>query len=570
MANFKQWVQRVFAGENDLEQPSLIPEGYVASSINLLPKRDSRGLVVRDGFTTSYTFTGKNNVLAIFRKRKLNGSIATLVAITDITNSPHTGDGDLYMYYSGDDFATAPTQIYKWTDVLPTTGAWFSDWDGDRIFFSFGALGGSTHELYTWDFVMTDTGGDGTVDSWIKVQDVVPDPDVDAPDMKYIVNFRGRLFGAMGSTIYFCGTDDTGNPRWKQWSFGASTGTQAIIDDGGSMVIQPFGEEVIGLRPSKEGLLVFKENSIVLWSWSDSGAPWEVQQGAKTEILAHNIGLISHEACVRDGDGYIFAAKDPAGAITIYGYLDGDITAMSADIPNKFAKLSSSQAMHLALFDNLIFIIARLAAGTYPEIHCVFDIATKGWFGIDAPYIECVSTGAPSTFQYLGGVPGKGMGDGRLLKYPSGVYHDNTSTDITWSLKLAALDLGAPFDDKFFRVFWVEAGAGETSTINVEFDVNNAGGRSTHTSDPITVSGVAGLEWGDDTPTPPVPADLVWGTGLPGEPVWDATGTEEVKYVPLGMRGVSIQPTISGTVDNSLYINAVGVGYRDRKPRSVV
>lgn len=701
MANFKQWVQQVFSGENDREQPNLIGDNELQECVNMLPMRDGKGLRLREGFELLYDSSALDEqatfeVVAVFVKTLQDTTQVILFALDDGT--------DILVYAQPDSTWTDdPILLLTEEDMSAVyTGFWFSDWDGDRVFWTCG------NHLFTWDFVETITAPATTPDSVILVGDhqsdttgtiaattkvaeaanntvtgggdavtavasadnttyitlvdensyieysgtalSIPDdaditkveiivnvqgasaaaaafklqpyisgsyytgdaaialasatwvtkkntylenpvtgrnwtvaeaealvrwkilgtdnnPDIrvdytvmtieyttPAPHMRYIINHRGRLFGAKGtdSTVYFSGTDDTGvHSRWENWSAATGQGTQAIIDDGGNMLIFPFGEAVRGLRSTREGLLVFKDKSIVMWDWSDAGAPWEVTQGAKTTILSTGIGLVSHEAITSDGLGLMFLAFDTGNNVGVYRYENGQIERISGSIPNKLKALTPSTNMHCSMFDDMLLIVARKSSDSDASLQCLFDKRTGGWFSLNTPDIVASSTGAAADQLYFASTS-------KILAFPSSGYTDEDEA-IPWSIKTRNFDAGSPFVDKFWRVFWFEGGADGVETIAIDFSVDTEKGNFPIAADDESTSAQGGVDWDD--------AGITWDSVPPV--LWDETGDDAVFYIPLGVRGSAITATVSGAAESRVFIDSIGLAYRDRKPRSI-
>lgn len=394
-----------------------------------------------------------------------------------------------------------------------------------------------------------------------------------APSIENIVQHNGRLWGSKGNIVYFCGTDDDtlgeGYPRWRNWTplvksaeyVGTTWETRAEVsyDDGSSMMIPPYGTNVTALRSTANGLLVFKERSISVWTYPDAAAPFEVTEGAAITTLVSSVGCVDDDSLAQDGDTIYFIGNDDADRWSLYRFADSQVEDVGFNLKNRWTAYKGSRIVAGAILGKRYYVFGD--AG----MEMMYDISLGAWFQMDStrPGVSFVSVarGFGQGYISLGG------DDGRVWQYPSTLFVDNGNMDIPFSLKSRTVAPDGIFREHKFRELYLEGGANGDVDFNYAIDYTDFG---------LADEGVFNTDFSTT-----VEQWLAEGDGLQTDKwneesdVWyseRSTGsyldTLKAMKERINTRARGATITVTGMADTFVLLNKFGVGYRSRQDKA--
>lgn len=361
-----------------------------------------------------------------------------------------------------------------------------------------------------------------------------------APSGRYLTYFRGRVFivNPNSSTVYYSGTRtdydrddkdsftpphevDTPIKSWELWNIRLDL-SRANIGHGASMIIGKKTEAIRGIVDTEEGILVFKENQILLWTWPDSAAPHEVTQGADVQEIAANIGLVSYRTLVKDNGRIFFLGMVENGKYKIFTMNGGEINAVTNLVDTTMSRIVNYDTARGVMHGDYYILFADTGEGVKPFLSInVINGSIVEFAGADV--------NAVATFDAYGKIlAGSG---GNIIQFPgfSAVDADGTYYEI----ETQRIDSGKPFSDNKYRKFWSgidtlvsENIVARDESLSVEFDFD------------------------DDT-----------------ESYTETVSGRDTAIVNLNKRSNSMKVKLSGIATGKLRINNLGVAVRDRKSK---
>jgi len=563
------WQDDFTGGVNDRLTMDKLAENQCVSIKNLIPSKLGRSLDVRGGVaaTSIGIAASRDDVLGTFGKKLTNGVEVTIVAyISGAIGHKVLSLEVVYMNGS----VLSKTQIDCTAVTLNSSrefatsleAVWFCDWESDRFFFSDDFSGLYTVKLNPATLgvsavaskVMNKNGVSNTVGGTEKQL-------VAAPAGRHLLQHKGRLWLASGSTVYFCGTDDTqtNQARWENWlPYNGVDPAQTNIDDGNSMIMMPFGKKVTALASTYNGLMVFKENSISMWSYPDGAAPWEVGQGAAIEQLAFSVGCVDSSCMGAKGDAILFLGRNTTGDLGLYTLSGSEVAQMNADIPQRLAKASASYVLKGFCLGDFFYVVTDVG------IALAYSLIHDSWFDIESPVVDCPS---------VSGDVARFVGDGGYMyEYPSG--HTDGAAPVRFDIVTAELRPKGDYGTFHSRQLFFEIGS--VNPVSVSYSIVYNGVRVTHRAKNVYNSS---LNYGDNVPYG-VKYDLLESTfdndtsavkygdgtkyGAKVAVYGGTVGMYKMMKTALNARAQTAMIEIRGEATTVAFVNKVGWGYRGR------
>lgn len=526
------WFQNDFSGgENTSVPPDSIAENEVVELYNMLPRRDSSGIHCRTAMFNMGVLDG--SISSIFKKRKTDGTYNLLTAAVYPGNIVHTLN---YGSNPSQHFTVAPTDIRPTVSANGYDSTWFTDWDGDKVLFSDGETG-----LWVW-------GGSGAA---TRVMDLAAGSSQPAPNGKYLIQHNGRLFMASDSpngsfcTVFCCGSNDSwgvgnANARYESWS-GLSQ------DSGGSIDVVPYSTKITGLASTFGGIVVFKENSIHLWTYSDAVAPWNATGGAQLDVLYDGIGCISHDSIVNDESGTLFMGIADGSKIGLYRLSGTTVSRLSDNVPLAMRSVLASGG-HTALgasYDGYYILCAKQISTGNVTTTAIYDMVNHSWATFGATDVTAIYRNLADPYIMFG------ASDGTIYKYPSTSYTENGSPllfRITTRRNLG----DSPASDVYYRLARVNGGAGTSTILHTRLIGDS--GQQFALPDIRLTSGATDVWEVNPTDT--------W-LAIPTD-IWPYYYTIAEYQTEAGWRSKGAQLEVSGYATADTYIDYVALGYRQR------
>jgi hypothetical protein len=190
---------------------------------------------------------------------------------------------------------------------------------------------------------------------------------------KYAVAHKGRIFASPKNSqiVYFSSTDDVGTHRFEKW-----TGTD-VYDDGGNYQVAKESSTITGFYSLEQGLLVFCNNKIYLWSWPDDTGPADILGGANVEVL-FDVGAISQNAITSDGNTIYFLSWREGVGQQLYALgKDFKIANVSGNAVDLLSSMTGSDTK-LVSYDNSI-LLHDMDTTTI----LVYDLITNAYYQLD-------------------------------------------------------------------------------------------------------------------------------------------------------------------------------------------
>jgi hypothetical protein len=528
----KYWFQNDFSGgENSAVQSDSIGDGQVAELYNMLPRRTADGVHARTALTTLTTAPSK--VRAIFKKKLTDGTVHTIAAL-EVTGTPNT---------------IKVRNLTTNTDIIASLGnasafdsMWFVDWDGNKTLMSDGVNG-----LYVYN----GTGTATLVYDQTNVATTKPKATSNTyPGGKYLTQHNGRLFmaGYSGNgsfcTVHVCGSDDGTVARYESWS-GLSQ------SNGGSIDVVPYGTKVTGLASSYGGVVIFKENSIHLWSYPDSAAPWDASKGSSVDVLYSGVGCLSHDSIVESDSGVLFMGIAEGRNIGLYGIDGSNVSRLSDAIPRvmKSVLATGTHAAQAEMVDGYYVLSAKNVSTGKIVTTAIYDTTLNSWATFGGTEITCVYKHPGDDYVMFGGV------DGTVYRYPSTTYTDPDGLPVFFRITTRRHVEGNSASDVYYRLVRVSGGALTPTTISVR--LLGARGENKELPNVDFSSGSSDL-WSD------VSWDgQVWNAA--DGSIWEMSYHYDDYTTEADFRTRGAQLEISGYAAADTYVDYLALGYRPRK-----
>jgi len=538
----KTWVQDTFSGgENDLLPPSDIRTEEVTKLTNLVAGYDSAALKVRGGTASPFANAAK---LRLTGDTTLGETIASMYRFSRTLASPAGTEIDL---------VATPSRVLSYDNngVCTLKHTWaHSGYDtGFTTMLNTLFACNGTDPMVAWNPSDTDAPNFVTV----------TDRGSTAPIAQRLIAFRGRLWGfdANGRQVIFSGSSDISDAipnttpqkyyrRWENWSgtLDSDGGFDTIGDDDGQLIT--------GIGYLYNGIVVFKERSVYLWSFSDSLHPNDVA-GATKEILVPGVGCSAHDTIVYKDGAMLFLGQNARGDFSVYRLLGSGIDDIAVKIPHALARVvaTGTSKPRATLYDSYYLLAADDTdeAGVSRTLVYAYDTRRQLWFEIDGWNVGAFAYNKERQRLLIG----CGTADSKVLEYPSGTTDEGAP--ISYTLRTRQLDGGNPMLDwKWDRIV---------------LDVN---------SPAETVHAAASLDGGEFVEQVQTyeNADIdYWelpdGSGYDGS-AWDDGSYwhngdlyKRLTFDIGGRRGSSLTVQVSGETANPLKIRRVAVDMRQRK-----
>lgn len=434
-------------------------------------------------------------------------------------------------------YSTDGDIIHTYEDEIDFGTVWFVDWDGDRILFSDGNNG-----LWVYDFDESAT----------RVEDKSnPTPEANAPSGRYLIQHKGRLFMATESgngslsTVAVSGASDSVNKRYESWSgLGAS--------DGGSVDVTPYGTNIVGLAASYEGVLVFKERSIHLWSYPDSSAPWNPLDGAQIDVIFDGLGAVDHDCIVSTETGVYFIGKSDRRKVGLWVVNDGSVSSLSDSVPELLRKaiLDGSTRVFAEVFDSFYLVAGFDAQSGETRVFAVYDIESGAWSSFTSPTLTCCHKSINGEYIIYGD------SEGRLFKYPSGVYIDDDGSNIEFTIRTRLHQDSSPSNDVYYRMVRIGGGASRPTDAFVRL-IGNSG--EAYDVGRVVLRSEGTDYWEDDGSTWDSDDGTYWGIQFDLD--------EYMSEADFRIRG-GAQLEITGRAVSDAWLNYLALGFRPRRVRN--
>jgi hypothetical protein len=525
----KTWVQDTFhGGLNDLLPENDIADNEVCELVNLVAGKDGEPLAVRSGTRTLY------DGLVDLSSNPLSGTVVSMYRHT-LTESAALGS----------EF-----------DMVATEGkvmAVDADTAHARVIHTWAHSGNNTsfatmmNKLFVTNGVDPMVAWDGTTSAPVTITDR-------GNNLPYIpqrlIAFRGRLWGFDNSRrrVVFSGTSDASDliagstppkyyERWRNWS-----GT--LESDGGYYTVgDDDGQFITGIGFLYNGVVVFKERSIYLWSYAEDLHPTNVS-GSTIEVLVPGVGCVSHDTIQYQDGALIFLGQNARGEYGIYRLMGQGLDDIAVKIPNKLKRVISTNSTpaKATIFRDSYIISADDydAAGSKRTLVFAYDLKRKCWYEIAGWTV--------GAFQYNKERESLLIGNGNKLsatEYPFG--SDDSGAAIDYRLVTRRIDGNDPMREwKWHAIAVGLNGTGGTVTIGASFD----GGEFVRRSKDFTVDGVVLWDSG-----------AYWGDGYK----WFVGSTDQLVKGAVTSRATTMQIEVSGKTTKPLAIRRVAAMFKQRK-----
>jgi hypothetical protein len=340
--------------------------------------------------------------------------------------------------------------------------------------------------LYAWDNSSSDA---------FKVIDYLPSQNMDsgvstsnetkswcesntpAPSGKYLTKYKGRVFVVDQNTskIYYSGTrtdqaiDGYTIHPWENWNVRQDL-SRSNPANGASMIIGDQNQSINGIWGTPDGLLVFKDKSIYLWSWSDAAAPHQTDMGASIDRIADGIGLVSYNSICQDGNSIFFMGRDQYDNYGIYEFSSEGIKNISykiSAIVGEYEKVDITKKLPCATIYNGFYFLSTQVNG---ELKLVLAYSLEyGYF--------IIITGVNATGFTSNSSSGKMLtigSDGKIYTFPNkGLYLDYGTNPIDWEIATGVITGDEPFIEKNYRLLMsnIDTILGDI-VVDSETDVN--------------------------------------------------------------------------------------------------
>jgi hypothetical protein len=532
------WQTDFSGGVNDRLKPDALPENQCVTIRNMLPSKRGKGMVTRGGTekTASQLGVPRSDVLGSLSKTLTSGEVVCVFAIRTgakaVDVSIVRSSGAVHTI-TGTPITLSGTRAFA--DSVDVVS--FCDWDGDRLFFSDDASGLYTMEIDTGEFAAStiarvmNKNGVSYVKGGIELQLVA------APFGTGLVQHRGRLWLYHGSTVYFCGTDDSQNgmARWENWlPYNGTDLAQTKIDDGNSMVVMPYGDAVTGLSSTYNGLVVYKSSSISIWSYPDAAAPWEVGEGASIEELQKNVGCSASATLANSGSRTLFVGQNSSGEYTVFSFDGQELSDVGGDIPVRLADIASDAHVTGTLHGDYYILSDR------DGFRAAMNTDTGAWFDMVTPDVSCpVSSDGFVVFV---------SEDGFVSRYPSG--YTDFENPIEWLIGTAELRPKGEYGEFKSRQLFLEVGS--VGSMNISYAVSHNGRRADSSVDatfPVSTS------------APKYDSGEKYDSGVK---YGGSIGKFRMLKVTLNDRAYFVYITVGGSVSTEVFVSKLGFGYRGR------
>lgn len=365
------------------------------------------------------------------------------------------------------------------------------------------------------------------------------DPEQSAvPTVKYLLSFRNRVFAAGNPTypsrVYFTAGGDATN-----WN-----GTSPA--DGGNLDIDADnGEVVTGLGRIFNGVVVFKERSIYLWTWGDADKP---STEGRVEQLVPGVGLVSHYSIAYYNGQLIFLGQNSEGDFGIYRLQGQGVEEYSVKIPKALRRiLAGSPLPPRAVAYNHHYMVAvddNTDENESRRLVFVLDLRRMCW-----TFLEGIPVGAWAIDRDKGDLYFGSDSTGFIYQY--GAARSDDGKPIPYRYVSKPFDGGSPLADHRFRNIWLDLNGSSAGEITVGYSLDGSTPIRT-----IETLKIPGLQYWDDGWT--------WDDGS----VWYDGEVERHISVPIPTnRAKHLSVVIEGETYDELAVARYGIAFRDRKTR---
>lgn len=194
--------------------------------------------------------------------------------------------------------------------------------------------------------------------------------------------FGGRVWGIdEGNEVRFSASDD----RWfvddqlnvdrlEKWNIWEAVDflDGGMSSDGGGITVEPFQDTPTGLASLLDGVVVFKDRSISLWTFPPSANPAEARMGASIDVISRKIGCTDPESIVNFGDQVFFIGNSHGNKRSLYVIRGTQVMRLSDRIDKL---LTGSNEFMTAIYDGILYIFQKnigLIAGYNIDHDCFF------------------------------------------------------------------------------------------------------------------------------------------------------------------------------------------------------
>lgn len=422
----------------------------------------------------------------------------------------------------------------------------FSDTDfcvlSDKLLFVDGASEPDGKGLmYVWN-------GTGTVSKQTTSVAKHPAPGVDEttdmPVLRYLQTFRGRAWAAGDpnhpSRVHYSAPLDPTN-----W-FGTGTA------DGNNLDIDPDnGEIVTGIGRLFNGVVVFKERSIYLWTFGDADNP---AMDGRVEQLVPGTGCVSHYSIAYYNGAMIFLGQNGEGDYGVFRLTGSGVEEYSLKIPKQLKRILSTgnRPPKGVAHDHHYFV--SVVSPDDPDgtrsLTFVLDLRRMCWTTVEGIEVGSWAIDRQDGDLYFGS-------DDTGLIYQYGTGHTDDGQPIRYSYRSKPLDGNEPLAGHRFRNLWLDLNGSSSGDVTVGYSLD---GGSDQTK-PYSLR-IPGLLYWDD------PGITWFEDGDPNAIKWWDGEIEKHISIPIPTnRAKHMAVVIKGQTASELAIARYGVAFRERKTR---
>lgn len=494
--------QRGFSGGvNDLMPPDLLGDAEFLRGVNMLPGDDGAPLPVRRG-TTAYLNTGLGSSL-----------------VTGVFAYRRSGGGDQWLCAHGG-------TLYE---VTPTTqnAIYTLDASGNDVECAFAVMNDTCYiatgtELVKWD---------GTGDASGNAQAVAGGP----PNAAVLSVYRDRLFVGDGtSKVYFSGPlDDT------SWS-------GAEPDDGGWLYVsRDDGSNVTALAALFNGLVVFKERDIYLWTYEEAANPGLEGSIAK---LIPGIGCVAQGTVAYYAGALYFLGQSSEGNYALYRLQGQGLDDASIKVPQRLAAvLAGSPRRPMGIVHDHRYLLAVDTGSGERDTVYVLDLRRGGWSELAGWTVGGWDT--DGGLLYIGGI-------GNIFTFPQGTADATDAcgnpVPIAYAFESKPFTGHTALADKRWRNVWADLEGASSGAVRLGYSID--GGLPAFTTFDLTD-----------------PESWYYDSGVrydSGARYAVGETTHSLSVPVVGGRGRALTVHIEGTTTAPLRIARIGVGFRRRSVKA--
>ena len=522
-------------GENDLLPANQIDDNEVAKLTNLIAGLDGEPLKVRGG-TALYTDLNLGE---------------PLVSAYRFSRSKAAALGSEF------DLIATPTRVFRLnTDKTAT------------LMFTWATAGQETRFctllncVFAMNGVDTPKVWDGGEGGFVDLYDHSAAPAVPAPKLRYAMSFRGRLWGVDDNGyVRFSGVNDAQyevvpNTTPKTYYKRYETWGGTLESDGGYLNVgDDDGQKVTGIGFLYNGVIVFKERSIYLWSYSEDNHPADVKTNS-VEVLVPAVGCASQDTIQYKDGAMLFLGQNQRSEYAVYRLLGQGIDDVSVKIPRALKRVvaNSSSNPRATIYDHYYIIAADDAdeSGASRTLVYALDLKRNCWFEVDGWNVGGFTYNKErDKLWVLSGA------DSKIVEYPTGT--TDNGAPINWRVTFREVDGGNALQDHKWRHAWVDIKASK-AVVNVGVSVDG----SYETVHTVTVDKDDLDSWElDDAGVFAADVYDMWDDGTD----WYQGSAQSSVMVPLSDRSRLVQLSAFGAATDELSLHRVGIAFKPRKVR---